>query len=257
MPTKEFQGKIGLGDYGDFVMETEGAVGQVLAALDEAAVAENTLVIFTSDNGCAPYIDVAELEAKGHYPSAGFRGYKIDIWDGGHRIPFIVRLPGRVRKRAGLCNQLVGLTDLIATCADVLGDKLPENAGDDSVSLLPALLGKSGAPLHEAIVNHSTRGFFATREGDWKLELCSGSGGWAKPSEEELQKSGESVQLYDMKTDWGERENLQAENPQIVERLLKILEQYVAAGRSTPGLPQRNNAPVDIWKTSHPGHDLP
>lgn len=252
VPTKEWQGKSGVGDYGDFVMETDWAVGQVLAALDKAGIADNTLVIFTSDNGCAPYIDVADLEAKGHFPSANFLGYKFDIWEGGHRIPFLVRWPGQV-KPGSRSDQLVCLTDLLATCADILGEKLPDNAGEDSVSLLPAMLGTDKAPLREAVVHHSTRGFFAIRQGNWKLALCSGAGGWNPPSEYELQKSGAAaIQLYDMSADKGERQNLQAEHRQVVERLTRLLDGYVAAGRSTPGAPQKNDEPVDIWKKSEP-----
>jgi arylsulfatase A len=255
VPTKEWQGKSGLGDYGDFVMETDWAVGQVLAALDKAGIAGNTLVILTSDNGCAPYVDVADLEAKGHFPSANFRGYKFDIWDGGHRVAFLVRWPGQVRA-ASRNDQLVCLTDLLATCADILGEKLPDNTAEDSVSLLPAMLGRDTIPLHEAIVHHSTRGFFAIRQGNWKLALCSGAGGWAKPSEDELQKSGSpAIQLYDMSTDSGERQNLQAEHPQVVDRLTRLLEGYVAAGRSTRGAPQQNDAPVDTWKRSRPDQE--
>ena len=141
LPTAEWQGKSKLNAYGDFVMQTDWSTGQVLAALDKAGLADNTLVVFTSDNGCSPNADVKKLESLGHYPSAWFRGYKSDIWDGGHRIPLIVRWPGQV-KPATTSNQLTCLTDLIATCADLLADKLPDGAGEDSASILPALLGR-------------------------------------------------------------------------------------------------------------------
>ena len=250
VPTKEWQGRSGLGDYGDFVMETDWAVGQVLAALDQAGVADNTLVIFTSDNGCAPYIDVADLEAKGHFPGAKFRGYKFDIWDGGHRVPFFVRWPGKI-KAAARSDQLVCLADFIATCADILGEKLPENAGEDSVSLLPVLTGSDDRPLHDSLVHHSTRGYFAIRQGRWKLDLCAGSGGWGPPTEVDLLKAGApTVQLYDMSTDPGERKNLQADRPDLVSSLETRLNDLVAAGRSTPGLSQKNDAPIDVWKRS-------
>jgi len=138
VPSKEWQGRSGLGDYGDFVMQTDGAVGEVLAALDASGAASNTLVIFTSDNGCSPAAGIDNLEKQGHFPSARFRGTKADIWDGGHRVPFLARWPGVVA--AGSTNGgLVCLTDLMATCAEIVGATLPENAGEDSVSLLPAL----------------------------------------------------------------------------------------------------------------------
>ena len=179
MPTKEWQGKSGLGNYGDFVMETDWAVGEVLAALDKAGIADNTLVIFTSDNGCSPAAGVTKLEEQGPFPSELRRGYKADIWDGGHRIPFIARWPGKI-KPGTRSDQLICLTDLMATCAEILGAKLPDNAGEDSVSILPALLGTATEPLHEAVVHHSINGTFAIRQGHWKLELCPAPAAGAK-----------------------------------------------------------------------------
>ena len=250
VPSPEWQGKSPLGPYGDFVMQTDWSTGQVLKALDDAGVADNTLVIFISDNGCAPYIGVSKLESQGHFPSAQFRGYKADIWDGGHRVPFIVRWPAKV-KAGSTSDQLICLTDLIATCADLLGRKLPDNAGEDSVSLLPALLGTDGAPLREAVVHHSIGGLFAVRQGNWKLELCAGSGGWAQPNETAAAKNGlPPVQLYDMRGDVGEKSNVQSANPETVERLTKLLQKYVADGRSTPGAPQNNDAAINLFKKS-------
>ena len=205
-------GKSGLNAYGDFVMQTDWSVGQVLQALEQTGLAENTLVIFTSDNGCSPAANVQELERKGHYPSDVFRGYKADIWDGGHRIPFIARWPGRI-KPGSVSDQLICLTDLMATCADMLGVKLPDDAGEDSVSILPALLGQASGPLREAVVHHSINGSFAIRQGKWKLELCPDSGGWSapKPGSAEAKKLP-PVQLYDMAPGLGERTNLQEQH---------------------------------------------
>ncbi len=136
-------------------MEADWAVGEVLAALDKAGVGSNTLVFLTSDKGCSyPAAKVDKLEAQGHFPSAQLRGYKSDIWDGGHRVPFFVRWPGKVQA-GSQSTQLICLTDLIATCSEILGSRLPDNAGEDSVSLLPALLGKDTAPIREAVVHHS------------------------------------------------------------------------------------------------------
>jgi arylsulfatase A-like enzyme len=253
VPTPAWQGKSSLGPYGDFVMETDWAAGEVLKALDEAGIADHTLVMFTSDNGCAPYIGVHELEAKGHYPSAEFRGYKSDIWDGGHRIPFIARWPARV-KAGSKSDQLVCLTDLMATCADMLGEKLPDTAAEDSVSILPALLAQDKAGLREAVVHHSIFGLFAIRQGNWKLELCPGSGGWSAPKEAAARKKGlPSIQLYDMANDVSETHNVESANPLVVERLTRLLEKYVADGRSTPGMRQKNDSEIDLWKKPHPG----
>jgi arylsulfatase A-like enzyme len=248
VPAPEWKGKSGLNDYGDFVMETDWAIGEVLQALERNGLANDTLVIATSDNGCSPEADFAELRKKGHDPSYVFRGMKSDIWDGGHHIPFIARWPGKVA--AGTkSEQLICLGDLMATCAELLGAKLPDNAGEDSVSILPALLGKAAQPLREAVVHHSIDGRFAIRQGRWKLELCPGSGGWSKPGDVAATKQGlPPVQLYDLAADIGETHNVQAEHPEIVKRLANLLEKYVAEGRSTPGAPQKNDGPVDIWK---------
>ena len=248
VPTKEWQGKSGLGDYGDFVMETDWALGEVLAALDKAGIVDNTLVLFSSDNGCAPYIGVDELEKQGHYPSADRRGYKADIWDGGHRIPLIARWPGRI-KAGSTSDQLVSLVDLMATCADVVGVKMPKNAGEDSVSFLPALLGTATAPLREAVVFHSINGSFAVRQGRWKLELCPDSGGWSAPKPGSKEAQGlPPVQLYDMGKDVGERANEYKEHPETVAQLTKLLEKYVADGGSTPNALGVNDVAVNIRK---------
>jgi arylsulfatase A-like enzyme len=248
VPTRQWQGKSGLNAYGDFVMQTDAAVGAVLAALEKNGLADNTLVIFTSDNGCAPAAGVVELEGKGHYPSAAFRGYKADIWDGGHRIPFLARWPGKI-KPGSRSGQLICLTDLLATCAEILGAKLPEDAGEDSVSILPALRGTDKGPLREAVVHHSVNGRFAIRQGKWKLELCPGSGGWGKPTDPKAAEAHlPPAQLYDMTGDAAEQHNLYQEHPEIVQRLTRLLEKYVAEGRSTPGARQHNDTAVDLWK---------
>jgi arylsulfatase A-like enzyme len=248
VPTKEWQGKSSIGPYGDFVMQTDWSVGQVVKALDDAGLRENTLVVFTSDNGVAPYINIEGLEAAGHYPSAQFRGYKSDVWDGGHRIPFIARWPGNI-KPGSQSDQIVGLFDLMATCADILKVKLPANAGEDSASLLPAFLGTAKQPLHEAIVSHSGgNGRFSIRQGDWKLALCPGSGGWGQPSDAKARDEGlPSIQLYNLRADAGETKNIEGKNAQVVTNLLNVLEKFVADGRSTPGPRQTNDVAVDIW----------
>jgi len=200
----------------------------VLAALDRNSLAESTIVIVTSDNGCSPEAKFDELTAKGHNPSYHFRGYKADIFDGGHRVPFIVRWPGRVKART-TSHQLICLTDLFATCADILGAKLPDNAAEDSVSILPALEGRDNGPLREAVVHHSINGSFALREKAWKLELCPDSGGWSAPRPGSgLARGLPPIQLYDLATDIGERTNLQDQHPEVAQRLEKLLERYVA-----------------------------
>jgi arylsulfatase A-like enzyme len=246
LPTKAWQGKSGLSSYADFVMQTDATVGAVLDALDRQGLTDNTLVVFTSDNGCSPAAGFPELLAKGHNPSAQFRGTKADIFDGGHRIPFLVRWPGQV-KPGSTSDQVICLTDLFATCAAILDQKLPDTAAEDSVSILPALTGAAKEPLREAVVHHSINGSFAIRQGQWKLELCADSGGWSDPKPG-TPAAGKlpPVQLYDLAADIGETRNVQAEHPEIVARLTGLLEKYVAEGRSTPGQPQANTGPVEL-----------
>jgi arylsulfatase A-like enzyme len=255
VPMKEWQGKSGLGDYGDFVMETDWAIGEVLAALDKNGIAGQTLVLLASDNGCAPYIGVTNLEQQGHFPSADRRGYKADIWDGGHHIPLFVRWPGKV-KAGATCDQLVCLVDFMATCADILGETIPDNAGEDSVSLLPAMLGTATTPLHEAVVSHSINGSFAIRQGRWKLELCPDSGGWSAPRPGSKAAEGlPPVQLYDMSKDVGERTNEWKTHPEIIAQLARLLEKYVADGRSTAGKSEANDGRVNIRKSKPLSND--
>jgi len=248
VPSKEWQGKSTLGKYGDYVMETDWAVGEVLNALDKAGIGGNTLVVLTSDNGCSKAAGIAQLQEQGHYPNADLRGSKSDIWDGGHRIPFLVRWPDRV-KAGAQSSQLICLTELMATCADILGAKLPDNAGEDSVSILPALLGKPKTESHEAVVHHSINGSFAIRQDNWKLELCADSGGWSDPKPgSPAAKKLPNFQLYDIKKDLGETKNLQAEHPEEVTRLTKLLEEIIANGRSIPGSKQANDVAIHIRK---------
>ena len=232
-------GKSGLNLYADFVMETDAVVGQVLDALENNGIADNTLVIFTSDNGCAPYIGITDLEAMGHYPSGPWRGYKTSVWEGGHRVPFIVRWPGNVEP-GSVCHQLVHQADLIATCAAIAGADLPDNAAEDSFSLLPLLHG-SHAAVREHAVSQAASGLIGIRKGDWKLIFGQGSGGWGKGKDEQ------PAQLYNLAEDLGETNNLYTERPNKVQELTGLMEQLVNDGRSTPGPTQQNDKPFD-WK---------
>jgi arylsulfatase A-like enzyme len=253
-PNKEWQGKSGLNAYGDFVMETDASIGEVLKALDAHGLASNTLFVVTSDNGCSPQAGYPELEGKGHDPSHIFRGHKADIYEGGHRIPFLVRWPGKVAP-GRTSAQTVCLTDLMRTVADILRVPVPDTAGEDSVSFLPALLGNDPAPLREATVHHSINGSFAIRQGKWKLAFCPGSGGWTspRPGQDDASKLP-LVQLFDLEADIGETRNLQAEYPEVVARLTQLMEKYAAEGRSTLGAIQPNDGEVDIWRAGKLAH---
>lgn len=234
-----WQGKSGLNPYADFVMETDAVVGQVLAALDSADVAEETLVIFTSDNGCAPYIGFADLVRKGHFPSGPWRGGKSDIWEGGHRVPFIARWPGNVPAGA-TSDALVQQADVMATAAEILGVTLPPHAAEDSYSMLPLLQG-NGHGTREAAVNQSIRGLLAIRRGPWKLIFGPGSGGWTEGRDSHPQ------QLYNLADDPAEAHNLIAERTDVAAELTTLMDRIVANGRSTPGPPQQNDVPVE-WQ---------
>ena len=235
----EWKGRSGLNTYADFVMETDAVVGRVLTALEKSGVEKNTLVIFTSDNGCAPYIGVEDLEKAGHFPSGPLRGYKSDVWEGGHRVPFIVRWPGVVAE-GSRCDHLVQQADLMATFAEILHAKLPANAGEDSVSILPLLRG-SDKPVRAFAVNQSSGGLPAIRKGPWKLIFGPGSGGWGKGGDKQ------PMQLYNLADDLGETKNLLVEKPEIVGELTALMEKVVSDGRSTPGVAQSNDKPFN-WK---------
>jgi arylsulfatase A-like enzyme len=251
LPTDEWRGKSGLGDYGDFMMQTDAAVGEILAALDRHELANNTLVIFTSDNGCSPAAGTGKLEDAGHFASGPSRGYKADIWEGGHRVPFIARWPGVV-KPATKSSQTICLGDLTATCSELLGAKLPDDAAEDSLSFLSLLRGED-RPVRKSVVHHSVYGCFAIRAGDWKLAFCSGSGGWGRPKDDEADKQKlPDVQLYNLADDPGERTNLQAKHPEVVARLTGQMRQIIADGRSTPGPKQPNDVEIELFKKSKP-----
>lgn len=252
LPTAEWQGKTGLNPYADFVVQQDEAIGEVLRALDDGGLSQNTVVVFTSDNGCSPQAKFDELLAKGHNPSHHFRGHKADIFEGGHRVPFLVRWPARI-KAGTTSRQIVCLSDFMATAADIVGISLPPDAAEDSFNFLPALLGEKPPTSRSAIVHHSINGSFAIREGRWKLALCPDSGGWSAPRPGTKPVEGlPAVQLFDLETDVGESTNLEAKHPEVVARLSQLLEKHVADGRSTPGLAQKNTVTPNIWKFRKP-----
>lgn len=247
LPAKEFQGKSGLNEYADYVMMVDAEVGKVLDAIDRSGEKDNTIVVFTSDNGCSPWADFETLLAKGHDPSYIFRGMKSDLFDGGHRIPCLVQWPAQIKKQHTI-NQTICLTDFMRTFAELSGYKLSDNEAEDSYNLLPAIRNaKFKMPIREALVSHSINGSFTIRQGDWKLLLAAGSGGWSHPTPGKEEEGLPTVQLYNLKTDPSEKVNLQAQNPEKVKELKALLKKYVEDGRSTPGKPQKNDGEYP-WK---------
>ncbi len=248
-PSKAFQDKSGISRYADLLMETDWCVGQVLKALESNGVADNTLVIFTADNGTSPKCDFDELREKDTDLQNHWRGMKADAFEGGHRVPFIVRWPGKI-KPARRSDQIISLVDIMATCADAAGLKLPDTAAEDSVSLLPVLMGERvKGPLHEAVISHSISGVFVVRKGKWKLQFSAGSGGWSEPKDGEAKKQGlPKWQLYDLSADPKETRNLINSHPEMVGELTGILRRYIEKGRSTPGTAQKNHDGAIWWR---------
>jgi arylsulfatase A len=258
VPSPGFAGKSKAGEFGDFVAQTDHVVGRVLDALNRSGVADSTLVILTSDNGPEVTGEVNpgaydRIKAFGHASMGTLRGAKRDAWEGGHRVPFVARWPGRIK--AGTTSaEVICHVDLMATLAAVLDVKLPADAGVDSVNVLPALLGeKRGAPLREATVHHSAQGKFAVRRGDWVLILTPtgddngkrGEPAWFR-ADRGYAPHAEAGELYYLAADPGQKTNLYAANPDKVTELTALMGRYVADGRSTPGPKQTNDVDV-VW----------
>ncbi len=251
LPTEDWQEKSSLNPYADFVLMIDDYMGQLQQVIQKAGIEDNTLVIFTSDNGCSPEADFELLAQKGHQPSSIYRGHKADIFEGGHRVPFIVKWPAKIEKGA-VSDETICTTDLLATVADITGLALSADEGEDSYSLVPLFEHpKPDNPLREATVHHSINGSFAIRKGDWKLLLCPDSGGWSYPSPRKDQAVIDTlppIQLYNLKDDSGETTNLHAHHPEVVAELQNLLATYITQGRSTPG-PAQENDPIDFeWK---------
>ncbi|HEX8915996.1 MAG TPA: arylsulfatase [Humisphaera sp.] len=221
VPAPEFAGAGGVkgkeAEYGDWLYQGDWVLGRVLETLDKRGLAENTLLIVTSDNGAA---------GRSYAP---LRGQKTSIYEGGHREPFVARWPGRV-KAGSVCDDTVCLNDLIATCAEIVGAKLPDDAAEDSVSILPDLLGTAKGPVREATVHQSPGRDLAIRRGPWKLVFLKGGG----------------RELYNLQTDLSESKDVAGANPEVVKELTVLMRKYVADGRSTPGAPQRNDAAIPL-----------
>jgi arylsulfatase A-like enzyme len=226
LPPDFAKGKSKEGPRGDLVWLVDWCVGRVLATLDELNLADNTLVIFTSDNG-------PRIGAERHKSAGPWRGYKSHVWEGGHRVPFIARWPGRIRPNS-TNDELICLTDLIATCAGIVGEELPEDAGQDSHNVLPVLLGeKHDKPIRRTLVSHSSRGVFAIRFDSWKLILeTKGSGGWVDPRDRTDYSAENPGQFYDLAQDPYETNDLWDKRPKDVKWLTNLLEVIIEQGQS-------------------------
>jgi arylsulfatase A-like enzyme len=222
---EEWKGKSGLNNAAaDLIMETDAAVGKVLAALEASGAAKDTLVLFTSDNGFASYVGVKDLEKQGHFPSGPLRDYKTSVYEGGHRVAFVARWPGQVAA-GSTCDQLVHQADIIATVGDILQAKLPANAAEDSFSFLPLLKGSS-SPTRQNAISCAAAGTPGLRLGSWKYIPT------------------QPAQLYDLGSDLGETKNLAAEQPERAAEMKTLLEKLIMDGRSTLGEAQKNDVEV-------------
>jgi len=233
LPSPKFRGSSEAGMYGDFLVMVDAMIGRVVEALDKAGMSNDTLLFFTSDNGPVWYD--ADVQRFGHDSVGGLRGMKADAWEGGHRMPFIARWPGRIRA-GSTSRQTICFTDMLATFAAVADAKLPPDAGPDSFNILPVLLGKQpeAKPIRGPIVIPARRGMMSIRSGHWKLITGLGSGGFSKPSNTKPQPGGPVGQLYHLGNDLAETRNLYQEKPKIVNSLLAKLEQIRSQPRTRP-----------------------
>jgi arylsulfatase A-like enzyme len=241
VPSKEWQGKTKAGAYGDFVAQTDAVIGDVLAALKRLGKERDTLVIFTSDNGpevasevgIGAYERIARFD---HDSRGGLRGVKRDMWEGGHRVPFIARWPGKLRA-GSVCTETICHVDLLATIAKLLKVELPTDSGEDSTDLLPALQGKRGNRRSIPTIHQAASGKFAIRSGDWVfIDAPSGNdNGKGEPDALRPRPAhSEPGELFSLKDDPAERVNRYAQEPRRVQELKALLERAKSSGRTVP-----------------------
>lgn len=238
VPSKHFKGKSGIAPIADFVMETDWSAGQVIRAIDDAGIADHTLIIFTTDNGHSHYTGWNDLVKAGHLPSGPYRGHKGDVWEGGHRIPLILRWPERIAANSS-SDQMVSLTDLFATCAELIGKDLPATGAEDSLSFLAAALDQSAHAARTSVVNHSNHGEFAYREGPWKLAFTMSG-----RNLEQSRGKPTIPELYRLDQDIAEANDLASQHPEIVQRMTKAFRKLITDGASRPGQEASNDTAV-------------
>jgi arylsulfatase A-like enzyme len=238
----QFKGATKAGPHGDFIHQLDWVVGELMSTLEKLGVADNTLVLFTSDNGPETTSVVHMRTDQGHDGARPWRGVKRDDWEGGHRVPFVVRWPGQV-KPGTTSAQLTSLTDVMATVAAVIGTNLPDNAAEDSFNMLPAWRGEDKAPIRPHLLQQAFSGArtLSIRRGPWKYLDHPGSGG-NRYDRGEMQPYAlpDTVptapgQLYNLDTDPGEAKNLYAERPEVVNELKALLERCRQGTAKTDG----------------------
>ncbi len=241
VPGSQFAGKSGIAPIADFVMETDWSAGQIIEAVEQAGISENTLIIFTADNGHSHYTGWEDLIAAGHLPSGPFRGHKADIWEGGHRVPFVVKWPGKVEPGSS-SNQLLCITDIFATCHQLIsGQPLAMNQGEDSFSFMDLITGISSSSNRDHLVSHSVHGEFAFRQHGWKIVF-------ALPEQNRNESRGKpaKVELYHLALDIAEAKDSVDHYPELEEELTGVLRKVVEQGSSRPGAVASNDVAVDF-----------
>jgi arylsulfatase A len=235
IPDPSYKGKSDIGARGDFLMEMDDSVGEVLEAIKRNGFLENTLVIFTSDNGGVyKYEPIEYVEDHGHQLNGPLRGQKTFVYEGGHRVPMLARWPGHIEP-GSKSDAMIALTDVVATFADYFGVKLPKNAAEDSFSFLGPLLDQKDQQIRRtAMVNDSFTGMLSIRQGPWKL--IEGQGGGGAKSSTTVDPELPPAQLYHLENDLKESENLYESSPAKVKELRALLNKYHSEGRSAPAV---------------------
>jgi arylsulfatase A-like enzyme len=245
LPIAPWVGTSGINEYADFVIMIDDLMGNIFKTLKDQGIEENTLVVFTSDNGCAGTANIRLLKSKGHNPSYIYSGYKGSYLEGGHRVPFLVKWP-KVIKPNTVSDATICTTDFMATCADLVNYNLKDNEAEDSFSMMP-LLTKKGNYLREATIHHSKTGVFAIRKGDWKLIMSPNSGVDAAGKQKILKHPLPEEILYNLKTDVAEKVNVAERHPEKVKELKDLLIKQIKEGRTTKGKIQPNDSISGKW----------
>ncbi|MBP1840089.1 sulfatase family protein [Formosa algae] len=245
LPIEPWKGKSNINPYADFVLMIDDLMGNIFKAIKDSGIEENTLVIFTSDNGCASNANYPVLAKKGHNPSYIYSGNKGSYLEGGHRVPFLVKWPEKIKPNS-VSNETICTTDFMATCADLVNYKLNDNEAEDSFSMLPLLTQKEGYE-REVTIHHSKSGVFAIRKGNWKLIQSPNSGLNANGKPEKIKAELPEEILYNLKTDIAEKVNVANQYPEKVQELKELLIKTINDGRSTPGEIQDNDPSTMPW----------
>ena len=245
MPVDPWKGKSNINPYADFVLMIDDLMGEIFKTIKEQGIEENTLIIFTSDNGCSTNANFPVLKAKGHNPNYIYNGSKGSYLEGGHRVPFLVKWPQKIRANS-VSDKTICTTDFMATCADIVDYKLKDSEGVDSYSMMP-LFEEKGDYKRQVTIHHSQTGIFAIRQRDWKLIVSPNSGITATGKPEELEEILPENLLYNLKVDIGEKINVAEKYPQKIKELRSLLTKQIIEGRSTPGKAQKNDSISLAW----------